>query len=166
LLTELPELAALAQSVGRFSYEPIATAYFADPDQIRLPLPMLGLTSGHAHWLFDRGQLSRQPGLIAAVISASGPWQSLSRDALLQEIQAEIEGALEHPALPLWSQLVVEKRATFACTPGLDRPPLHTRVPGLLLAGDYVASDYPATIESAVRSGVAAARSIIDQVAA
>jgi monoamine oxidase len=38
-----------------------------------------------------------------------------------------------------------------------------TPLPGLLLAGDYVAGDYPATIEGAVRSGIAAARLALNQ---
>lgn len=163
LLAELPELALLAQGVGNFRYEPIATAYFSYADTVRLPTPMLGQVNGHAQWLFDRGQLSSQPGLIAAVISAEGPWQALSREALLLELRAEVEQHLKQPGPLRWSQLIVERRATFACTPGLERPPTRTPVPGLLLAGDYVASDYPATIESAVRSGVAAAHSVIDQ---
>jgi len=52
-------------------------------------------------------------------------------------------------------QTVVEKRATFACTPGLARPPA-TIAPGLLACGDYVAGPYPATLEGAVRSAGAA----------
>ncbi|MGB9110637.1 MAG: FAD-dependent oxidoreductase, partial [Telluria sp.] len=55
-------------------------------------------------------------------------------------------------------QTVVEKRATFACTPGLARPANDSGLPGLFLAGDYTAGDYPATLESAVRSGLAAAK--------
>ena len=51
----------------------------------------------------------------------------------------------------------VEKRATFACTPALDRPDGHP-LPGLWVAGDYVAGPYPATLEGAVRAGEAAAR--------
>jgi uncharacterized protein with NAD-binding domain and iron-sulfur cluster len=53
---------------------------------------------------------------------------------------------------------LTEKRATFACTPGLARPANATALPGLFLAGDYTASEYPATLETAVRSGLAAAR--------
>jgi hypothetical protein len=49
-------------------------------------------------------------------------------------------------------QTVVEKRATFACTPALQRPPQQV-APGLLAAGDYVQGPYPATLEGAVRSG-------------
>jgi predicted NAD/FAD-dependent oxidoreductase len=52
-------------------------------------------------------------------------------------------------------QTVVEKRATFACTPGLQRPSPGI-APGLLACGDYVAGPYPATLEGAVRSGCAA----------
>ena len=54
-------------------------------------------------------------------------------------------------------QTVVEKRATFACTPGLLRPPMAI-APGLWAAGDYIDGPYPATLEGAVRSGLAAAR--------
>jgi uncharacterized protein with NAD-binding domain and iron-sulfur cluster len=61
--------------------------------------------------------------------------------------------------LPLKVQTITEKRATFACVPNLQRPPTRTGLPGLWLAGDYVAGDYPATLEGAVRSGVAAAQS-------
>lgn len=53
------------------------------------------------------------------------------------------------------------QRATFACTPGIERLRCATPHPGLWLAGDYVASEYPATIEAAVHSGVIAARSIL-----
>jgi hydroxysqualene dehydroxylase len=47
----------------------------------------------------------------------------------------------------------VEIRATFACTPGLQRPEAAI-APGLWAAGDYVAGPYPATLEGAVRSGL------------
>ena len=52
-------------------------------------------------------------------------------------------------------QTIVEKRATFACTPNVQRPALHI-APGLFACGDYVAGPYPATLEGAVRSGIAA----------
>jgi uncharacterized protein with NAD-binding domain and iron-sulfur cluster len=123
---------------------------------------MLGQTRGHAQWLFDRGRLTGQRGLIAAVISASGPWQALATERLLADIHAEVGKIIPRLPAPRWSRLIAERRATFACTVGLRRPATRTALPGLLLAGDYVASDYPATLESAVRSGVAAARSILE----
>jgi len=54
---------------------------------------------------------------------------------------------------------VVEKRATFACTPGLQRP-AQDIAPGLLACGDYVDGPYPATLEGAVRSGISAAHAL------
>ena len=62
---------------------------------------------------------------------------------------------------PLWHQVIAEKRATFSCEPGLSRPPQATPCPRLLLAGDYTAGDYPATLEGAVMSGVRCAKDII-----
>jgi predicted NAD/FAD-dependent oxidoreductase len=54
-------------------------------------------------------------------------------------------------------QTIVEKRATFACLPGLLRPAAQV-LPGLLACGDYVEGPYPATLEGAVRSGLQAAQ--------
>jgi squalene-associated FAD-dependent desaturase len=162
LLADLPALAQPLQLTEALRHEPIATAYLAYPDGIRLAKPMLGLTRGHAQWLFDRGALVGQRGLIAAVISASGPWQVLAPEQLLAEIHGEIGTVIENLPAPQWSRLIVEKRATFACTPNVRRPTTVTPLPGLYLAGDYVESAYPATLETAVRSGVAAARSILE----
>lgn len=160
LLAELPELTALSEQVGSLAWEPIVTCYLRYPPDTRLPHTMLGLADGNAHWFFDRGQLDGTDGLIAAVTSARGRHQALGKDALAAAIDAELRTL--HPPLPalLSSQVITEKRATFACTPGLSRPPTQTALSGLMLAGDYVASDYPATIEGAVRSGMAAARAV------
>jgi len=58
-------------------------------------------------------------------------------------------------------QTVIEKRATFACTPGLQRPSAAI-APGLWAAGDYLQGPYPATLEAAVRSGLQAAEHCAD----
>lgn len=160
LAADLPELAPALEAVANFVYEPIVTVYLAYPPQIRLPLPMAGLMGGWAQWVFDRGELCGQKGLIAAVISAPGREDLPAPDKLAEIVHEEI--ACLCPALPapLWSRVIVEKRATFACTPGLRRPQAATGRPGLVLAGDYVAGSYPATLEGAVRSGVAAAELI------
>ncbi len=57
--------------------------------------------------------------------------------------------------------MIAERRATFSCRPGLVRPGNATAVAGFVLAGDYTASDYPATLEAAIRSGVAAANLVL-----
>jgi squalene-associated FAD-dependent desaturase len=161
LIDGLPELAATRSMVAAFSYEPILTCYLAYDEPVRLAAPMLGVDGGFTQWLFDRGQCGAPQGLLAAVISARGRHQELSHAALAAKVSAETAVILGHSAAPRWTRVIEERRATFACTPGLVRPPCETPLPGLYLAGDYVASDYPATIEAAVRSGVRVARACL-----
>jgi squalene-associated FAD-dependent desaturase len=152
---------SLAPQVANFEWEPIVTSYFSYPPDVRLPQAMLGVDGGLAQWLFDRGQLCGQRGLIAAVISARGRHLDLSTQQLERGIHTEIAGLVAGLPAPLAVQTITEKRATFACLPNLHRPRSASGLPGLWLAGDYVAGDYPATIEGAVRSGVAAARKML-----
>ena len=154
-----------------FTPEAISTCYLQYDAAVRLDLPFCALVDApeQQHWgqfVFDRGQLDgKQAGLLAVVISASGPAAEQGHGPLAQAIAAQLAQVLRRPELarPAWTQLITEKRATFACAPDLLRPGNASGVPGLLLAGDYTANedrtqDYPATIEAAVRSGVAAAR--------
>lgn len=153
-----PEIAAQFQ----FDWQPIATCYLAYPGATLLPFPMIGLEGGYAQWVFDRGALCGQPGLLAAVISGTGPWQALDHETLATSIHAQIAALLPGLRPPRKQWIIEEKRATFACTPDLNRPLTRTALPNVWLAGDYVSGDYPATLEGAVRSGVAAAQSILD----
>jgi squalene-associated FAD-dependent desaturase len=158
LASLVPEL---APQVAHLEWEPIVTSYFRYPATVRLPQPMLGVDTGLAQWLFDRGQLCGQHGLIAAVISARGRHTELATAELERGIHEEIARLVPNLPTPLAVQTITEKRATFACVPNLKRPAMQTGLPGLWLAGDYVAGDYPATLEGAVRSGVTAARRVL-----
>jgi hypothetical protein len=143
--------------VEAFAYQPIYSVYLQYARGTRFTHRMAGLDGTYAQWVFDRGQLCGQEGLIGVVISASGAHQDLPHEELARRVHAEL---LEHaPGLgtPAWHRVIAEKRATFACVPDLERPGNRTALPGLFLAGDYTQSDYPATLEAAVRSGVAAA---------
>lgn len=156
----------LASCVKQLTWEPIVTSYLAYPAAVRLAYPMLGVADGMAQWLFDRGQLGGSAGLIAAVISARGRHLDLPSDQLEARIHQEIAKLIPAGIKPQHTHTIIEKRATFSCTPSLLRPVAETGLPGLWLAGDYVTSgditqDYPATIEGAVRSGVRAARRIL-----
>jgi squalene-associated FAD-dependent desaturase len=145
-------LSTWAAQAAALRFEAIATVYAWSP-QARLPHPMLALRStadAPAQFAFDRGQLGGPKGLLAFVVSAS----SGTLDELQAAVLAQASGQLGMAGLQA-VQTVVEKRATFACTPGLLRPP-QTIAPGLLAAGDYVDGPYPATLEGAVRSGWAA----------
>ncbi len=143
----------LARAHG-LEHEPITTVY-ALSQGTRLSQPMLALRSSTeypAQFVFDRGQLGGQRGLLAFVVSASRGDKASITTQVLQ--QAATQLGLSHLEVV---QTIVEKRATFACTPGLQRPGM-TIAPGLLACGDYIEGPYPATLEGAVRSGLAAAR--------
>ena len=158
-----------AKPLPAFEYEPITTCYLQYDAAVRLDLPFYALedcpdAGEWGQFLFDRGQLDDgQAGLMAVVISASGGAVGQGQDALSGAVAQQLARVLGRPELasPSWSKVITEKRATFACTPGLVRPGNDTGLPGVFLAGDYTASDYPATLESAVRSGAAAARAIL-----
>jgi hydroxysqualene dehydroxylase len=164
LLAGFPELQAETQAIESLQYEPITTCYLQYPDTVRLSSPMLGLTGSLTQWVFDRGQLSGQRGLLAAVLSASGGHETLPQQELAQRIQDELKTVIRDLPEPRWSQVIAEKRATFSCRPALERPANATSVTGLCLAGDYTASDYPGTLEAAVRSGIAAAALIESEI--
>lgn len=160
LLGGFPELENARRTIDALQYEPIFTCYLRYPDPVRLPSPMLGLAGPVSQWVFDRGRLSGQSGLLAVVISATGTHEGLSQQELAARIHAELKAALPGLPEPLWTKIIGEKRATFSCRSALVRPAAATPVRGLYLAGDYTASDYPGTLEAAVRSGLFAARSI------
>jgi len=148
-----PHWSAQAQALR---YEPIITGWLFDA-RLRLPQPMLALreqAGAPAQFIFDLGALGQAQGLYSLVISGAAAWTerglAATGQALLAQARAAFpshfigDGALRH--------LAAERRATFACTPGLLRPPLRV-APGLVAAGDYITGPYPATLEGAVRSG-------------
>lgn len=165
------QLAGLIADVDppAFSYEPIVTVYFKFDRPVRMREPMSGQVRGLTQWFFDRQTLGAvgapqgkdESGLIAAVISASGPHESLSQEELADRVLAELAAHVHDLPTPIWRKVVTEKFATFACTPDAARPSTATSHAGVFRAGDYVAGDYPATLEGAVRSGIAAAAAVI-----
>lgn len=151
LKTLLPELAL------QFEYQPITTCYLQYDARTRLPFPMLGLANGLVQWVFDRGRLTGEKGLLAAVISAQGDHQQMTQDELARTCHRELAAALKNLPEPQWSRVIAEKRATIAVAPGLRRPAIETPLSGVFLAGDYTDPEYPPTLEAAARSGVRAA---------
>ncbi|MFA6120778.1 MAG: hydroxysqualene dehydroxylase HpnE [Sideroxydans sp.] len=154
LLCTIPEMARTVSQIEALEQQPIYTVYLQYPLHVRLPHPMIGLHQRFSQWLFDKGQIAAQHGLLAAVISAEGIHQDLSQEALAEKVIVELREEFGIVAQPDWFKVIAEKRATFCCSPDLDRPTQRTAIPNLLLAGDYTAGDYPATLEGAVLSGL------------
>ena len=157
-----PHAAAWAAIAGALRYEPIATVYARSAGCV-LAEPMLSLAAREgdrpAQFVFDLGRLGGEAGTLAFVISGAAHWVergiAATEAATLSQGNAEL-GRFLHAPLEV-VRTIVEKRATFACTPGLVRPPMEVAA-GLFACGDYLDGPYPATLEGAVRSGVAAAR--------
>jgi len=162
-------IAAAAAGLGGFTYERIATVYVAwqAAHAPRLaPWWMLREDPAQHHygqWIFDRGE-GEGLRVASVVISARGRAADLD-DAALGHATARQLVAQLGCRMPDDVRVIDEKRATFRCTPDRPRPaaaPLPGPGPRLLLAGDYLVDDYPATLESAVRSGISAARTWLD----
>jgi squalene-associated FAD-dependent desaturase len=160
VLADLPKLKYIAAQTKSYEYQPIYTIYLQYPRETILSAPMLGLTGTLAQWVFDRGILCNQHGLMAVIISAEGAHQLLTQHELALRVAQELRDAFPQLAKPLWHKVIAEKRATFSCTVNLPRPAHVTPYPNLFIAGDYTYADYPATIEGAVRSGINAANYI------
>jgi squalene-associated FAD-dependent desaturase len=127
---------------------------------------LAALLGSPAHWVFDRGALTgHEPadgGQYLTVVSSGVPDLLEVRGRGLVDTMADaLRERLGHAEL-LWSRVSREPRATFAARPGTRtlRWPMTTSRPNVYLAGAWTASDWPATMEAAVRSGVAAAGAI------
>lgn len=156
---------AWATAAQGLAYEPIATVY-ADAAGAGLDEPMMALAADAdrqpAQFVFDLGALGGPRGRLAFVVSAAAPWVARGREAIAAATLAQARQVWPDAG---WARqlalhhLVIEKRATFRCTPGLARPAAHV-APGLWAAGDHIEGPYPATLEAAVRSGLQAADAV------
>jgi hypothetical protein len=140
---------------------PIVNAHIRLPAGARprrqLPedLPFLGLIGGAADWLFLRGDV------VSLTVSAAEGLADHPAEAVAGLMWRDTAKALGlDPAGEPVIRVIKEKRATFAQTPAALRlrPGPRSRWRNLVLAGDWTDTGYPATIESAVRSGAAAAK--------
>jgi len=165
-------LADTLATVARFEYEPITTVYLGYAVPLALPRGLLRLDDAPGQWIFDRADVlaraatsATRPAmqsLVSVVISARGSHSALEHPALVAATDAQLR-RLEPALAPLaWSQVIEEKRATYACVPALARPACGRLAERVYLAGDYTYDAFPATLEAAVRSGRAAAAAVTE----
>jgi hydroxysqualene dehydroxylase len=132
-----------------------------------LHTPLAALLGTDAHWVFDRGALTRNPpphGQYLTVVSSGVPeLMDLRGRELVEQIASAVTSRLG-PADVLWSRVSREPHATIALRPGsaAHRPGARTSRPNVVRAGAWTDTGWPATMESAVRSGRTAARLLAD----
>jgi hydroxysqualene dehydroxylase len=137
-------------------------------DRPLLQVPLAALLDSDAHWIFDRGALTGHTparGQYLTVVSSGVPELLEVRGrGLVDRIAVELTDRLGAAEL-LWSRVSREPRATVALRPGQAalRPGTKTALPNVARAGSWIDTGWPATMESAVRSGRAAARSLLIQ---
>ena len=133
-------------------------------DRPLLTTPLAALLGSDAHWVFDRGALTgHKParGQYLTVVSSGAPELLEVRGReLVERIAGQLTERLGAAEL-LWSRVSREPYATIALRPGVVRPGVETSWPGVARAGAWTDTGWPATMESAVRSGRAAARFVL-----
>jgi zeta-carotene desaturase len=164
LLPSLPPaqgVDALANQIERHEHWPICSVHLWFDREIT-GLEHAVLLDREIHWMYNQSRLQGRPGnYIELVVSATRAFAALPRDAAIAQALAELaeffprvkDAKLEKVAL------VKEVRATFGVPPGIDafRPGAVSPWPHLFLAGDWVQTGWPSTMESGARSGHLAA---------
>ena len=151
-----------ASQLATLRHYPICTVYLQYPPTVTLGSDMIGMVDSTSQWVFDRA-IAGQPGQMAVVISGPGTHMAMPNADLAQHITDELAQLNPHWPAPLDWKIIREKRATFACHTNVHtlRPGHRSPLRNLWLAGDYVDTGYPATLEGAVRSGLTCASAII-----
>jgi hydroxysqualene dehydroxylase len=133
-------------------------------DRRLLATPLAALLGSDAHWVFDRGALTgHEParGQYLTVVSSGVPELLEVRGReLVERIAGQLTERLGAAEL-LWSRVSREPYATIALRPGTPRPGVETSRPNVARAGTWTDTGWPATMESAVRSGRAAAQHLL-----
>jgi zeta-carotene desaturase len=130
-------------------------------DRPVLDVPFVGLPGRAMQWVFDKSVMFGDGAShLSLVSSGASPLVERTNEALIAAAHQELLEALPgiRPARLLRATVIREPKATFSLAPGQPpRPETRTPVRGLFLAGDWLDTGLPATIESAVRSGHLAA---------
>ena len=129
--------------------------------------PFLTVLDSPIQWIFNRSLMQESADEHSRVlVSISAAWREagMTEDELRDMAEAELRAVLPDTTTSsmTYFRVVKQPQATFRCLPGTQdqRPPQSTTIPGLFLAGDWTQTGWPATMESAVRSGNLAAGAV------
>jgi squalene-associated FAD-dependent desaturase len=163
-LPPAPHAEELARQADSFTHWPICSVHLWFDRQIT-DLPHAVLLDREIHWMYNKSVLQpwrqHKGSYLELVQSASRAFAARERKEAIDQALAELteffpqvkEAKVEKAAL------IKEVRATFGVPPGIDaaRPSARSPWPNLFLAGDWIATGWPSTMESAARSGHTAA---------
>lgn len=163
-----PDAAGQLESLATSPASPISGLHLWFDRQIT-DLPHAVLVGTVAQWVFRQpweNERSRTGFYYQVVISASQSARCLPRQELIEIVLRELHHAFPqaHGAKLVKSKIVTDPKSVFSITPQFEelRPTSRTHLPWLHLAGDWIATGWPATMESAVISGRMAASSIVE----
>jgi squalene-associated FAD-dependent desaturase len=170
LVTGLPRSATadvFDAGLGHFVHAPYTTVHLWFDRQIT-DLHHAALLDTTIQWIFHKSRIRDYPeergSYVELVIAASAAQLKMERSEILDGAMAELASFFPEVkrATLVKSGILKEARATFSVLPGLDkfRPFPHSPWPGLYLAGDWTATGWPSTMESAARSGYLAAEEL------
>jgi squalene-associated FAD-dependent desaturase len=147
-----------------FESSPIVSVHLLFERPI-LATPLAALLGSDAHWVFDRGALTGHAapdgGQYLTVVSSGVPELLEVRGReLVDRIAGQLTERLGRAEL-VWSRVSREPNATVALRPGVVRPGIETDRPNVVRAGAWTDTGWPATMESAVRSGRRAAQHLL-----
>ncbi len=170
LMSALPGGEGIAEAGKQFVSAPITTVHLWYDREVT-ELDHAVLLDTRIQWMFAKSRIRRweraRGSYLELVISASFAELALSREAILSAAIEEAKGFFPgiREAQLLKSGVLKEARATFSVVPGLDRyrPQQATQWPGLFLAGDWTATEWPSTMEGAARSGRLAAGELVGE---
>jgi zeta-carotene desaturase len=163
--------AELLEKMGHFTHSPFISILLWFDREIT-QLDHAWLLDSTIQWFFHKSRIrsggaagDARASYVELVIAGSKAELPLGREEILRPALIELERFFPEVrrARLLKSAVLKEARATFAVAPGLDacRPAQKTGLPGLYLAGDWTATDWPSTMEGAARSGRLAAGEVV-----
>jgi squalene-associated FAD-dependent desaturase len=171
LPAQVVEQEPIFANLRRLRVSPITGVHFWF-DRDVMAEPFFATLDTTTQWIFNKSRLYGQPGgrYLQLVISASYDLMPRSRQEIIDICRRELRDLLPatREANLVKATVIKEAAATFSPEPGSDRwrPSQRTPLPNLFLAGDWTKTDWPATMEGAVRSGYLAAEAILSTVGA
>jgi zeta-carotene desaturase len=167
LLPQLPPVCGvdpLATKIDHHQHWPICSVHLWF-DRAITELEHAVLLDREIHWMYNQSLLQGRGGnYIELVVSATRAFAALPREQAIAQALGELAEFFPRvkEAKLVKVALIKEVRATFGVPPGIDlyRPDVQSPWPNLFLAGDWIQTGWPSTMESGARSGHLAAEAI------